>query len=90
MNEGPGPGERVRCHSGYTYAQRPVSFSYEGNEYKVERIIAETRLPEARQFLVTEVSGRVFELCYDEAEDAWQVRPCADPRQGQMSGQDYP
>lgn len=81
MNSHPGGGEIVRCHSGYTYAQRPMSFRHEGKEYQIERIIAEKRTPWGKSFLVAAESGGVFELSYDESGDAWQVQPFANPRE---------
>lgn len=75
MSGRPDPGDSVRCHSGHTYAQRPVSFVYSGEEHQVARVIAEKRLPEGKQFLVADASGKVFDLLYDEHNDAWQVRP---------------
>jgi hypothetical protein len=74
MNRQPGPGDSVRCHSGHTYAQRPMSFVYSGEEHQVARVIAEKRLPEGKQFLVADASGKVFDLLYDEPNDAWQVQ----------------
>jgi len=66
--------DSVRCHSGYTYAQRPVSCTYDGRDYTVEKIIAESRLPEGRQFLVQISDGKFFDLIYNQVDDQWQVR----------------
>lgn len=64
----------VRCHSGYTYAQRPVSFAYSGRDYAIENIVAENRFPDGKQFLVQTGDGKLFELIYNEVNDHWQVR----------------
>ena len=48
MNDRPGTRNSVQCHSGYTYAQRPVSFTHNGKDYQVERVITEKRLPEGK------------------------------------------
>lgn len=64
----------VRCHSGYTYAQHPVSFSFSGQDYAVEKIVAENLFPDGRQFLVQTGDGKLFELIYNEVNDHWQVR----------------
>lgn len=74
MNDHQAARDSVRCHSGYTYAQRPVSFTYDGRDYAVEKIIAESRLPEGRQFLVQTSDGKFFDLIYNQADDQWQVR----------------
>lgn len=66
--------EVVRCHSGYTYAQRPVSFSFAGQDYAVENIVAENRFPDGRQFLVQTRDGELFDLIYNQTNDHWQVR----------------
>ena len=64
----------VRCHSGHTYAQRPESFSFAGQDYKIETIVVENRFPDGRQFLVQTGNGKLFELIYNEVNDHWQVR----------------
>ena len=64
----------VRCHSGYTYAQRPVAFWYAEQEYLVDGVLAESRFPDGRQFLVQTRDGKVFDLIYNKATDIWQVK----------------
>lgn len=66
--------DQVRCHSGYTYAQRPVGFTFAGRVYTVVNIVAENRLPDGRQFLVQTRDGIFFDLIYTESNDCWQVR----------------
>ena len=64
----------VRCHSGYTYAQRPISFTHEGEEYRVERILTENRIPNGKLFLVETGSGQHFELTFFESTSGWKIR----------------
>lgn len=66
--------DQVHCHSGYTYAQRPVRFSFAGQNYDIETIVAENRFPDGRQFLVKTEGGKLFRLIYNELKDLWQVR----------------
>ena len=68
-----GQPSTVRCHSGYTYAQRPVSFTHAGEEYRVERILMENRTPNGKLFLVETGSGQRFELIFFESTADWQI-----------------
>ncbi len=74
MGEQHTTSDMVHCHSGYTYAQRPVSFSFAGQDYDIETIVAENRFPDGRQFLVQTGDGNLFELIYNQVNDHWQVR----------------
>lgn len=65
--------DQVHCHSGYTYAQRPVRFSYAGQDYAVKKVVAENRFPDGRQFLVQTSDEKFFELIYNAVNDRWQV-----------------
>ena len=62
------PGDQVEFFSGHTYAQRPVAFTWEGQNYQVESVLAESMTPEGKIFLVRTVSGEEFELVYQEAD----------------------
>jgi hypothetical protein len=64
---------QVKCYSGQTYAERPVSFRWQGEIHKVARIEREWLEPGARRFLVRTEEGRLFELCYQEQEDKWSA-----------------
>ena len=39
-------GELVECHSGFTYAERPVALTWEGQRLEITRILAEWHSPE--------------------------------------------
>lgn len=64
----------VKCASGYTYAQRPVSFTHDGKEYRVREIAAEWREPEAKKFIILTTNDRRFELNYLIESQQWQIR----------------
>jgi hypothetical protein len=64
---------QVECHSGYTYAEKPLAFQWEGQRLEVASIEAEWRTPTGRSFRVRTPSGQQFELCYAEREDTWQI-----------------
>ncbi len=64
---------KVSCYSGRTYAERPKSFLWKGTKYKVEEVEKEWREPGRKFFRVTTDGGKLFELCYDEAEDRWSA-----------------
>ena len=65
--------EQVECHSGFTYAERPIALQWEGERLEIEEIEAQWRIPGGRRFRVRVVDGRVFELFYGELYDEWRI-----------------
>ena len=63
----------VRCHSGYTYCDRPVSFIREGVEHEVGSVLKEWREPGHRFYLVETVYHKRFLLCYNDRNTEWSV-----------------
>jgi hypothetical protein len=63
----------VACHSGYDYADRPVSFTREEEHLEIREIIARWRTPESKCFRVRTIDGQIFELSYSELPDSWQI-----------------
>jgi len=59
-------GGQISFVSGYTYAQRPAVFAWEGREYQVEAVLAEWKTPDGKNFVVRTTSGEEFELVYHE------------------------
>lgn len=66
---------KVKCYSGYTYAERPVSFTWRGRDYEVEEVEKEWRGPGERWFKVKTGGNKSFQLCYNEAKDEWSIKP---------------
>ena len=66
--------EFVECHSGFTYADRPVALTWEGQRLEILQILAEWRTPEKKHFRVCTCNGKVFELVYCQAIDEWQIQ----------------
>lgn len=66
--------DRVECHSGYAYAQRPTALWWEGTRLEVTAVEAEWRTLEGKRFRVRTGDGRMFELCYTELYDEWRIR----------------
>ena len=64
---------KVNCYSGHTYAERPLSFLWEGMEYEVENIEKEWQEPRERHFKVRTMDNKLFQLCYNETEDWWSL-----------------
>jgi len=62
---------KVSCYSAHTYAERPASFLWQGREHKVKEIEKAWQEPGKRLFKVTTGEGKLFELCYNEAEAQW-------------------
>lgn len=65
----------VECHSGYTYAERPLAFSWEGRRLEIKEITKEWRIPGGRCFRVLTGDGQTFELFYGELYDEWRINP---------------
>lgn len=64
----------VECHSGYTYAERPVALRWQGERLEIEAIESQWRVPDEKHFRVRTRDDQVFELVYSEVHDEWQVR----------------
>lgn len=62
---------QVNSYSGHTYAERPASFLWQSREYKVKDIEKAWLEPGKRLFKVTTGEGKLFKLCYNEAEAQW-------------------
>ncbi len=65
----------VECHSGYTYAERPVAFHWEGKRREIVEVIKEWRIPGGHCFRVKTLENETFELFYGELYDEWRVNP---------------
>lgn len=73
--------ELVECHSGYTYAERPTAFTWQGQRHIITEILSQGRTPHAKAFRVRTKDGQVFELSCVEAGDEglseheWHIHP---------------
>jgi hypothetical protein len=65
----------VECHSGYEYADRPTAFVWEGERKEIIDLLASWRTPQGKYFIIKTSDLHVFELCYDQANDNWTIRP---------------
>ncbi len=61
--------ELVECHSGFTYADRPVALTWEGQRLEIVEIPAQWRSPDERHFRVRTSNGQEFELSYHDSAD---------------------
>jgi hypothetical protein len=66
-------GELVECHSGFTYADKPIALTWASQRLEITAITAQWRSPQARHFRVRTSNGQEFELSYREADNEWQV-----------------
>jgi hypothetical protein len=64
---------KVKCYSGHTYAQRPVSFTWRNINYPISKIESEWLEPGKKFFRIVTEDEKVFELCYNEAQDKWRL-----------------
>ena len=63
----------VKCYSGYTYAESPRSFRWEGIEYGVEEIERAWQEPGEGHFQVRTGGNKSFHLWYNEMNRQWSV-----------------
>jgi hypothetical protein len=70
---------KVLCHSGYRYAQRPYSFTWQEELLPISEVISEANTPQGRRFLVKTDNGDLYILDYFTEADAWQARPAPMP-----------
>ena len=63
----------VVCHSDSQYAERPTAFYWGEQRLEIEEILARWRSPQEQGFRVRTVDRQIFELFYDQANDAWRV-----------------
>jgi hypothetical protein len=62
---------KVKCHSGYIYADEPRSFIWQEEELRVKSVEKAWQEPGIRIFRVVTEDGKLFELCYNEQTDRW-------------------
>ena len=67
--------ERVECHSGYRYAERPAALWWEEQRLEITEVETQWRSPGGPSFRVRVQDGRRFELFYGEHEDEWRINP---------------
>ena len=65
----------VECRSDSTYAERPLSITWEGNRYEVAEIVSRWRGPGEMGFRVKTTDGKAFDLTYREVPDEWLIQP---------------
>ena len=63
----------VNCYSGFTYAERPQSFIWRGEERTVCGMDGAWVEPGRRCFRVSTEGGRRFDLSYLESQDRWAI-----------------
>lgn len=69
----------VQCYSGYSYAQRPQSFTWQGERRQVSAVLKEAHTPQGKRFLVQTPEGEVFSLDYHDQQDEWLASPAYQP-----------
>jgi hypothetical protein len=66
--------DNVECHSGSSYTDKPLAFTWQGERYLIADILSQGRTPEAKWFRVRTNDGELFTLSYDEKSDTWQIQ----------------
>jgi hypothetical protein len=65
--------QRVECHSGYEYGERPTALHWGGARLEVQEILSRWRDPQGKGFRVRTTDGQVFDLYYNLLSDVWRV-----------------
>ena len=65
----------VECRSASTFAERPLSLTWQGVSYEIAAIVARWRGPGEKGFRVKTTDGQAFDLTYREVPDEWLVQP---------------
>ena len=68
-------GVIVDCRSDASYAERPLTFAWEGQRLEVAEILSRWRAPNGAGFRVRTAQELVFDLFYDENTDEWSIKP---------------
>jgi len=64
---------KVKCYSGYIYAEEPRSFIWQEEELRIKSVEKAWQEPAKRLFRVFIEDGKPFRLCYNEADDQWSA-----------------
>jgi hypothetical protein len=64
----------VHCHSDFRYAEKPVSFEFTGDTYKIDRIVSEWKSVNGYQFTVLTEQKFIFQLLFDETQEQWLIK----------------
>ena len=65
----------VECRSDSAFAERPLSLTWQGEQYEIAEIFARWRETDEKGFRVKTTSGHAFELTYREIPDEWHIQP---------------
>jgi predicted adenine nucleotide alpha hydrolase (AANH) superfamily ATPase len=74
------PPIKVTCYSSHSYADRPTSFVWNGEQYDINNIEHEWLEPGRKHFVVKAAragrpeSEKRCHICYDTQEDIWQLK----------------
>jgi len=64
---------KVKCYSGRMYAERPISFLWQDQQYEVDEIEKEWLEPGEKHFNVRTTNKQSFHLWYSEKKDQWHL-----------------
>ena len=64
---------KVKCYSGYVYAEEPRSFVWQEKELEIKSIEKAWQEPGRRLFKVVTENGKLIRLCYNETRDQWSA-----------------
>jgi hypothetical protein len=65
---------RVVCHSGYRYGERPKAFYWEDKKMEIAAIEKQWHEPNGYHFRVKTINNQFFEITYDQSLDEWTIK----------------
>lgn len=64
----------VKCRSGHSACDHPISLDWEGKTLQITAVIKEWREPGNKHYLVETVNKSHFKLTFSEISSRWTVR----------------
>ncbi len=65
--------DEVKCYSGSSYAERPLSFVFQGRDYTVDKILSTALTPERKKFIIQTKRLEIFQLERILNNDQWLI-----------------
>jgi hypothetical protein len=63
---------KVECHSGFTYAERPIAIYLNDVRVLIKSILKEWRSQVGKHFRLLLENNEEVEIVYDEKKDEWR------------------
>ena len=65
--------EVVHCHAGWHYPEHPLSFFWDSDWVKVDKVLNEWKTPDGVVYIVRTQKNKQFKLFYCIERDSWSI-----------------